>query len=74
MQIENYLRLKSRHILFQRGIRGHKRNIKDLVSRLKAEKRYFSYPYEKYPPTIANYSFFSQIGSQLGRFLLFCLR
>jgi hypothetical protein len=58
MQIENYLRLISRHILFRRGIIGQKKNIKDLISRLKTKRKYSSYPYDKYPPTIAKYPFF----------------
>lgn len=58
MQIENYIRLISRHILFRRMGIGHTKDINELISRLRTERKYFSYPVKKYPPTIANYSFF----------------
>jgi len=58
MQIENFIRLISRPILFRRLGINHKKNIKDLISRLKTKSKYSSYPFDKYPPTIANYSFF----------------
>ena len=59
MQIQNYIRLILRHILFRYwGLGGQKKNIRDLISRLKTQRKYFSYPFDKHPPTIANYTFF----------------
>jgi hypothetical protein len=58
MSIENYIRMTIRHIISRFGIKGHKKNIEDLISRLKANKKYSLYPFKEYPPTIANYSFF----------------
>jgi len=70
MQIENYIRLISRHILFRRWGIGHEKNIKDLIYRLRTEKKYFGYPFDKYPPTISNYSFFRK--SDLKWFDFYC--
>jgi hypothetical protein len=58
MEIKKYIRLISRQILFQRLRTDNIRNIRDLISHLKAERKYISYPFNEYPPTIANYSFF----------------
>ena len=58
MKIEDYVRPIVRPILFQRTRINNLKNIKDLISHLKAKSIYISYPSDKYPPTIANYSFF----------------
>jgi hypothetical protein len=58
MQIENYIRSISRRILFQRMRIDNIRDIKTFISRLKTERRYLRYPFDEYPPTIANYSLF----------------
>lgn len=58
MQIENYIRPISRQILLRRLMVGSQKNINDLISHLKAERKYFNYPAEKYTPTIAKYPFF----------------
>jgi len=64
MNIGNYIRMAIRYIIFRIGIRGYKQNIKDLISRLKAKKEFSKYPIKKYPPTIANYSFFRKTDLQ----------
>ena len=58
MQIADYLRLISRPILLKRLRLGQQKNIDELVSHLTKERKYSSYPVEKYPPTIAKYPFF----------------
>jgi hypothetical protein len=60
MNIENYIRMTIRHIIFRCGLIGHKKNIRELISRLKANKKYSRYPFKEYPPTIANYPFFQK--------------
>lgn len=58
MQIENYIRPIIRQILLRMMKVGSQKNINGLISKLKNEKKYYRYPVKKYPPTIANYSFF----------------
>ena len=58
MQIENYIRSIIRPILLRRSRAGEQKNINDLISRLKTEGKYLSYPFDKFPPTISNYPIF----------------
>ena len=58
MQIENYFRIIGRQTLLRRLVTGSQQNINDLISHLKTKSKYFNYPAEKYPPTIAKYPFF----------------
>jgi hypothetical protein len=58
MQIADHIRLVSRSILSKRLRLGQQKNIDELISHLRKERRYSRYPLEEYPPTIAKYPFF----------------
>jgi hypothetical protein len=58
MHIENFIRMVIRHLLFRYRIKGHKKNIRELIAHLKAQNKYSQYSFKEYPPTIENYSFY----------------
>ena len=64
MHIENFIRMVIRHFLFRYGIKGHKKNIRELISHLKAHNEYSKYSFNEYPPTIENYSFYRKLDLQ----------
>jgi hypothetical protein len=58
MQTENYIRSISRHILLRSWGVHHGKGITAFIAHLRAAKKFASYPFDKCPPTISNYSFF----------------
>lgn len=60
MQIEKCIRKIGRRILIRRLRMGQGKDIIKFNYRLKDKKSFTSYPFDKYPPAISNYSFFSK--------------